>query len=89
MASSTRNGESHDDEIRLWREGDGWIASHVDTGVTTQGESRTAALNNLDEALALHNGDLGQEPTDEELHDLGIESENNTTGEKEPPDVLE
>jgi predicted RNase H-like HicB family nuclease len=88
MASSTRNGESHEDEIRLWREGDGWIASHVDTGVTTQGDSRAAALDNLDEALALHDDELGREPTDEELRDFGIDSEDNTTGEEEPPDVL-
>jgi len=89
MASSTRNGESHDDEIRLWREGDGWIAKDVETGVTTQGPSREAALDNLDEAVALHDGETGRGPTDEELRELGIDPADNATGDDEPPDVLE
>ena len=89
MTSSTRNGNPHDGEIRLWREGDWWVASHVDTGVTTQGQSRKAALDNLDEAVALHNGEAGREPTDEELRELGIDPADNATGEREPPDALE
>ena len=80
MASSTRDGEDHDDEIRLWREDGWWIATDVDTGVTTQGESRTEALENLDEAVALHRGEAGCEPTDEELREIGIEPDDNTTG---------
>ena len=88
MASSTRNGDSHEDEIRLWREDDWWIAKDVETGVTTQGKSRRAALDNLDEAVALHEGEVGREPTDEELRELGIEPATNTTGDEEPPDVL-
>ena len=89
MASSTRNGDAHDDEIRLWREGDGWIAKDVETGVTTQGPSRKTALDNLDDAVALHDGEVGHEPTDEELRELGIDPSNNTTGDETPPDVLE
>jgi len=88
MASSTRDGEPHEDEIRLWREDDGWIAKDVETGVTTQGPSREPALENLDEAVALHNGEIGREPTDEELRELGIDPADNTTGDQEPPDVL-
>lgn len=88
MASSTDNGARYDDEIRLWREADWWIAKDVATGVTTQGQSREAALANLDEAVALHNGEIGREPTDEELHELGIDPADNSTGEQEPPDVL-
>ena len=88
MASSTRDGESHEDEIRLWREDDWWIAKDVETGVTTQGPSREVALENLDEAVALHNGEIGREPTDEELRELGIDPADNTTGDQEPPDVL-
>lgn len=65
-----------------------WIAKDIETGVTTQGTSRTAALENLDEAVALRMGTIGREPTDEELEEMGIEPENNTTGEQEPPDVL-
>ena len=57
MASSTRGpGDEHEDEIRLWREGDGWVITHAETGVTTQGDSREHALAMLDEALALHRG---------------------------------
>lgn len=89
MASSTRDGEAHDGEIRLWREDDGWIAKDVDTGVTTQGPSRETALDNLDEAVALYRGETGREPTDEELRELGIDPADNTTGEQEPPDVFE
>jgi predicted RNase H-like HicB family nuclease len=89
MASSTRNGEVHDEEIRLWREDDWWVAKDIETGVTTQAQSRTAALENLDEAVALHHDEIGREPTDEELRELGIEPEENTTGNEEPPDVLE
>jgi predicted RNase H-like HicB family nuclease len=89
MASSTRNGDVHDGEIRLWREDNWWIAKDVETGVTTQGESRAAALDNLDEAVALHDGEVGREPTEEELRELGIDPAKNTTGDEEPPDVLE
>lgn len=86
MASSTE--DPHEGEIRLWREDDWWIAKDIETGVTTQGESRETALDNLDEAVALYNGEIGREPTDEELRELGIDPAANTTGEQEPPDVL-
>jgi predicted RNase H-like HicB family nuclease len=89
MASSTRDGSSHGAEIRLWREDDWWVAKDVETGVTTQGESRDVALANLDEAVALHNDEVGREPTDEELREMGIDPADNTTGEQDPPDVLE
>jgi hypothetical protein len=57
--------------------------------VDRQGRSRTGALDNLDEAVALHDGEAGREPTDEELRELGIDPTDNTTGDEEPPDVLE
>ena len=88
MASTTDEGSQYDGEIRLWREDDWWIAKDVESGVTTQGESRDVALANLDEAVALHDGLVGREPTDEELRQLGIEPAANATGEREPPDVL-
>lgn len=88
MATSTRDGDDHKDEIRLWREDDGWIAKDVETGVTTQGPSRSAALENLDDAVALRTGAAGHEPTDAELKEMGIHPEDNTTGDQEPPDVL-
>ena len=89
MASSTDDGTDHEGEIRLWRDEGWWIARDVGTGVTTQGESRSDALENLDEAVALHRGEIGREPTDEELRELGIDPEENATGDTEPPDVLE
>ena len=88
MASSTEDGPSIEEEIRLWREDGWWIATDVGTGVTTQGPTRAAALVNLDEAVALHEGEIGHEPTDEELRELGIDPADNTTGQREPPDVL-
>jgi predicted RNase H-like HicB family nuclease len=88
MASSTRNGDANDGEIRLWQEDSWWIAKDVDTGVTTQGESREDALDNLDDAVAVYSGESGREPTEEELRALGIDPADNTTGDEEPPDVL-
>lgn len=79
MASSTRDGDlNHEDEIRMWREGDGWVITDVETGVTTQGETREHALEMLDEAVALHNGEDGEsidtpEEERETLRDLGID----------------
>jgi predicted RNase H-like HicB family nuclease len=78
-----------DGEIRLWPEDDWWIAKYVETGVTTHGESRESALSNLDEAVALYRGEIGHEPTEEELRELGIHPENNTTGDRALPDWLE
>lgn len=89
MASSTRNSDVRDDEIRLWREDDWWVAEDVDTGVTTQGQSREDALENLDEAVELHEGERGRGPTDEELRDAGIDPADNETGDDHPPDVLD
>jgi len=88
MARSTSDREPNDGEIRLWIEGDWWIANDLDTGVTTQGETREAALENLDDAVALYNGERGHEPTDEELREMGIDPADNVTGVEEPPDVL-
>lgn len=89
MASSTRDGDGREGEIRLWREDDWWIAQDVETSVTTQGESRAAALENLDDAVALHDGAEGRTPTNEELRAAGIDPADNTTGERDPPDVLD
>jgi predicted RNase H-like HicB family nuclease len=64
-----------------------WVARDEETGVASQGESRTDALDNLDEAVALYRGEIGREPTDEELRAVGIDPAENTSGEL--PDVLE
>ncbi|QGN07300.1 type II toxin-antitoxin system HicB family antitoxin [Halorhabdus sp. CBA1104] len=89
MASSTVDGDIHDEEIRLWREDDWWVATDVASGVTTQGPSREAALENLDEAVALHEGEIGREPSDAELREAGIDPADNSTGDGDPPDVLD
>lgn len=73
----------------MWREGDGWVITDVETGVTTQGETREHALEMLDEAVALHKGEIGREPTDEELEELDIDPEDNTIGNEEPPEFLQ
>ncbi|ESS08874.1 MAG: hypothetical protein A07HN63_01472 [uncultured archaeon A07HN63] len=75
--------------ITLTKDGDWWIARDTETGVTSQGETRKTALDNLDEAVALHNGEIGEEPTDEELREAGIDPDDNVTGQQDPPDVLE
>jgi predicted RNase H-like HicB family nuclease len=89
MARSTSDSDAHDGEIRLWQEDGWWVAQDVETGVTTQGESRTAALENLDDAVALHDGERGRPPTEEELRAAGIDPADNTTGDQDPPDVLD
>lgn len=79
MASSTRDGDpDHEDEIRMWREDDIWVITDVETGVTTQGETRKEALEMLDEAVALHKGEAGEsidtpEEEREALEELGID----------------
>lgn len=89
MASSTRDADGADAEIRLWQDDDWWVARDVETGVTTQGETREAALQNLDDTVELYEGERGREPTEEELRELGIDSADNTTGDDAPPDVLD
>lgn len=92
---STDAEESRDDgrttpvEISLFlgEDGDLWVARDEETGVATQGESREAALTNLDEAVALYHGEIGREPTDEERRALGIDPEADRS--RVLPDVLE
>lgn len=91
MASWTTDGERDEpaEEIRLVRSDEWWVAIDVETDVASQGETREEALEMLDEALALHRGDIGRPPTDEELRERGIDPADNVTGEREPPDVLD
>ncbi len=61
-------------EIRLVEEEGGeWSAIDEETGVASQGETRSEALVNLDEAVALHRGEIGEPVTDADLRDLGID----------------
>lgn len=73
--------------LTLGDSGDYWVARDEETGVTSQGKTRTDALANLDEAVALYRGEIGHEPTDEELREVGIDPADNTSGEL--PDVLD
>jgi predicted RNase H-like HicB family nuclease len=61
MASSTADGDDDgpEQEIRLVHSGELWVATDVETGVASQGETRADALENLDEALAFHRADTG------------------------------
>ena len=63
-------------DIRLHREEDGWwVATDEATGVASQGPTREKALDNLDEAVALHKGEIGDPVTDEDLRELGLDPE--------------
>jgi predicted RNase H-like HicB family nuclease len=60
--------------LSLGESGDVWVARDTDTGVTTQGQTREAALENLDEAGAGYHG-AGESPSDEVLSGMGIDPE--------------
>lgn len=79
-------------EIRLIEDDDlgGWTAIDVETGVASQGETRQEALENLDEAVALHTGETGEPVTDEDLREFGLDPERvDPDDAKELPDFLE
>ncbi|OSO88086.1 HicB family protein [Halorubrum ezzemoulense DSM 17463] len=65
--------------ITLTQANDGWwVARDEATGVASQGETRQDALDNLDEAVALHKGETGDsvdnwEEEKEVLEELGID----------------
>mgnify|MGYP000244709517 CR=1 FL=1 len=71
----------------LGEDGEQWVARDEETGVTTQGPNRQSALENLDEAVAGYYG-AGEEPTDEELQELGIEPESNTSRSRSESDIF-
>jgi predicted RNase H-like HicB family nuclease len=72
-------------EIRLIEEDDGgWSAIDEETGVASQGDTRREALSNLDEAVALHRGDIGEPVSDDDLLELGIDPETIPDEPQEP-----
>ena len=73
--------------ITLTEEGDWWVAKDTETGVLSQGKTKTEALANLEEALAGFHG-AGEKPTLDELRVAGIDVEKNVSGEP-LPDVFE
>ena len=72
-------------EIRLVEEEDGtWSAVDKGAGVASQGETRSEALVNLDEAVALKRGNIGESVTDADLRDLGLDPEEVPEEPQEP-----
>jgi len=71
-------------KITLTEEGDWWVAVDEDVGVASQGKTREEALENLDEAVALHKGEIGEPVTDEDLREWGIDPDEATDEVQEP-----
>lgn len=61
-----------------------WSAIDDETGVASQGETREDALENLDEAVALHKGEIGEPVTDDDLREWGIDPETVPEEPREP-----
>ena len=57
--------------------------------MTAQGESRSAALENLDAVVEAVGGEGGRHPTDDEIRDLGVDPEVARTQGDELPDALQ
>lgn len=74
--------------ITLTESDEWWVARDTETGVTSQGKTREAALSNLDEALAGYHGE-GEAPSDDELRELGIDPTNNTSEPVDDSDIFE
>lgn len=74
--------------ITLTESDEWWIARDTETGVTSQGQTRRRALENLDEALAGYRGE-GAAPSTKELRELGIDPSNHTSGSIEESDIFE
>jgi predicted RNase H-like HicB family nuclease len=72
-------------EIRLVEEEDGgWSAIDEETGVASCGDTREEALAMLDEAVALHKGEVGEPVSDEDLRELGIDPESISDTPRKP-----
>jgi len=76
-------------EIRLIENPDGqWTARDLRVEVTAQGESRGAALDNLDAVVEAVESDGGRPPTDDEIRDLGVDPEVARAQGDDLPDAL-
>jgi len=71
------------------RDGSAWVARDDKTGVASQGNSPEEAVAMLVEAVSLHEGEIGREPTDEELEEIGVDPEKNESGSIEDSDIFE
>ncbi|MFC7076830.1 type II toxin-antitoxin system HicB family antitoxin [Haloarcula halophila] len=52
--------------------------------MASHGDTRSEALENLDEAVALHTGEIGEPVTDADLRDLGLDPETVPDEPREP-----
>jgi predicted RNase H-like HicB family nuclease len=75
-------------DIHLVKEDGWWVAKDEHTGVTSQGRTRSAALDNLDEAVEGYQG-AGSPPSDDDLRELGIDPGENTSGSLEESPIFE
>ncbi|PSP83144.1 type II toxin-antitoxin system HicB family antitoxin [Halobacteriales archaeon QS_6_64_34] len=83
--ADSREGDSSRREIHLVQENDGrWSAIDEGVGVASHGETRSEALVNLDGAVALHTGEIGEPVTDADLRDLGLDPETVPDNPQEP-----
>jgi hypothetical protein len=91
MARADRgDADGPEREIRLVKNPDGqWTARDLRAEVTAQGESRRAALDNLDAVVEAVEDGGGHPPTDEEIRDLGVDPEVAQTQGDDLPDVLQ
>ena len=80
-------------EIRLTEAEDGWwVARDVEAEVTSQGETREEALENLDEAVALAAGEISPDPIKDEaafLRDIGLDPDEVQPDSKELPEFMQ
>lgn len=74
--------------ITLTDEGEWWVAEDTETGVTSQGRTRQEALENLDEALCGYRGN-GEEPSEDDLYELGIDPANDESVSLDESEIFE
>ncbi|MFB6283339.1 MAG: type II toxin-antitoxin system HicB family antitoxin [Halobacteria archaeon] len=83
--SNPNSSQTH--EITLRKESKWWVAVDSDTGVSSQGKTKIEALENLEEAIEGYHGE-GQQPTDNELEEIGIKPEENEFGSLDNSEVF-
>lgn len=66
-----------------------WTARDLRVEVTAQGETRSAALENLDAVVEAVECDGRRPPTDDEIRELGVDPEVARIQGDELPDVLQ
>lgn len=82
--------EPPEQTITLKERADYWVAIHEETGVGAQAPTRAAVLDELDEAVALHNEP--SEPIEDEeavLRELGIDPDEVDEDQPLPPFMQE